>query len=127
MIPGSLAANTVCGGGRLLSVRPQPVYMEALVASTRTRGRRSTEFRAELKAEWKAVNKACGICGQATIHWDGDANQPESFELHHLRDPEHYPHLEFDLSNVVPSHSRCNRSAGRGGTVRGIGETSEVW
>lgn len=97
------------------------------MASTRTRGRKATEFRAELKAEWQPNNRACGICGQGTIDWDGPANAPESFELHHLKDPEHYPELEFALSNVVPSHSRCNRGLGRGKTVLGLGETSEVW
>lgn len=97
------------------------------MASTRSRGRRATEFRAECKAEWQPHNEACRICGQATIDWDGPANASESFELHHLKDPEHYPQLEFDRGNVVPSHSRCNRSLGRGGTVLGLGETSEDW
>lgn len=97
------------------------------MASTRTRGRKATEFRAEMKAEWEPNNQPCGICGQATIDWEGPANQSESFELHHLKDPERFPELEFARNNVQPSHSRCNRSAGRGHGPSHVGETSEAW
>lgn len=97
------------------------------MASTRDRGTRAKQFRAEMKSQWEPVNAPCAICSQATINWAGQRNQPESFEIHHLKDPENHPELEFEPRNVRPSHSRCNRSAGRNAEPTSIGQTSEAW
>lgn len=97
------------------------------MASVRDRSARARKFRSEMKSQWEPVNEACIFCGQADIDWHGPANAPQSFEIHHVKDPENFPHLEFDPSNVRASHSRCNRAAGRGSEEQGIGETSEAW
>lgn len=93
----------------------------------RTHGTKATEFRARLKAGWQAVNAACGICGQATIDWDGEKNRPDSFELDHRLPVIHYPHLEFVESNCQPSHHRCNRSKQAGSGPAPVGVTSEAF
>lgn len=97
------------------------------MASTRNRGREARQFRAEMKAIWQAINQACAECGQATIDWDGPANAPDSFELDHRHPIATHPELEFDPTNVRPTHSRCNRSKGAGKMHAGIGTTSEAW
>lgn len=93
----------------------------------RSQGRRVRDFRQAMKAQWQPVNKACAECGQATIDWDGEKNQPDSFELDHRLPVITYPHLEFEPSNARPTHHRCNRHKGDRQTSAGIGITSEAW
>lgn len=93
----------------------------------RTKGRRTTDFRNEMKAIWKPANAACALCGQATIDWDAPANQDESFELDHRLSIKHFPHLEFEPSNAQPSHHLCNRTKGEGQMPVAVGITSEEW
>lgn len=88
------------------------------------------ELRAELKAAWAKVNAACYFCGQATIDWMGEKNQPDSFELQHIISRKQCkemgrPDLILDPSNCAPSHHRCNRSAGARAERPTIGEISE--
>lgn len=85
------------------------------------------QMRADLKAVWQPVNKACGICLQPTIDWDGPRNEPDSFELHHPRSRKRYPHLALDPTNAVPAHCRCNRSIGERDTDPDMGENTETW
>lgn len=89
-------------------------------------------MRADRKSAWRAVNAACYFCGQATIDWDGEKNQPDSFELQHIISRKQCkamgrPDLIVDPTNAAPSHHRCNRSAGAGNARPGIGETSEEY
>lgn len=93
----------------------------------RTRGSKATAFRARMKSVWEPVNAACGICGQATIDWDGERNEPDSFELDHERAVAFFPELEFVESNVRPAHSRCNRSKQASSGPAPAGVTSEAW
>lgn len=95
--------------------------------TARIHGKTYREFRAEMKATWQAINQACGICGQATIDWDGPKNEPDSFELDHILPVVTHPHLQLDPSNARPSHHRCNRGRGARSTRPGIGVTSEAW
>lgn len=88
------------------------------------------DMRSTLKTAWQRINAACYFCGQATIDWDGEANQPDSFELQHIisrRDAKRMgrPDLIVDPTNCAPSHHRCNRSAGARAGRPSIGETSE--
>lgn len=85
------------------------------------------QMRADLKAIWQPLNRACGICHQATIDWDGPKNAPDSFELHHPKSRKRYPHLALDPRNAVPAHCRCNRSAGADDIQHAIGENTEEW
>lgn len=89
--------------------------------------RRHAEMRAEEKARWSAVNAPCSLCGQATINWDAPANEPDAFEVEHTRPVKTHPELEFDPTNRMPSHHKCNRSKGAGAIRPGIGMTSEAW
>lgn len=97
------------------------------MASKRNRSTKANQFRAEHKANWKAVNAPCGICGQATIDYDSPPYLPDAFELDHRKSIKRFPDLEFDPGNVQPSHFRCNRAKSSGDQVAGIGQTSEEW
>lgn len=87
-------------------------------------------MRTDLKTAWARVNAACYFCGQATIDWAGEKNQPDSFELQHIISRKQCKamgrlDLITDPSNCAPSHHRCNRSAGARADRPTIGETSE--
>lgn len=97
------------------------------MASTRDRSQRAQQFRTDMKAGWSASNAPCGICGQATIDWDGPPFRPDSFELDHIKSIRHHPEYEFDPSNVQPAHHSCNRAKGAGDTLTLVGRTSEPW
>lgn len=102
------------------------------VASDQIHSRAYRTMRAELKATWQSVNAACYFCGQSTIDWNGEANQPDSFELQHIvsrRDAKAMgrPDLILDPSNCAPSHHQCNRSAGHRKSRPTLGETSEEY
>lgn len=85
------------------------------------------DFRAEMKSVWQPANAPCWLCGQATIDWDGPANEPDSFELDHAKPRKTHPWLALARSNARPSHSRCNRSRQAAAPRPGIGATSEDW
>lgn len=80
-----------------------------------------------MKAQWEPRNAPCGICGQATIDWNGPQNAPDSFELDHKLSVFNYPELEFEPSNAQPSHCRCNRNKQAGNGPAQAGTTSEQW
>lgn len=89
-------------------------------------------MRADLKTTWSRINAPCWFCGQNTIDWTGEMNQPDSFELQHIISRKQAkamgrPDLILDPSNCAPSHHRCNRSAGANKARPTIGETSEEY
>lgn len=89
-------------------------------------------MRADLKQTWQRINAACYFCGQATIDWAGEKNQPDSFELQHIisrKQAKAMGRLDLivDPTNCAPSHHRCNRSAGANKARPTIGETSEEY
>ena len=84
-------------------------------------------FRTEMKAGWQAANTPCAGCGQATIDWDGPANEADSFELDHKKPRITHPELTLDPGNCVPMHHKCNRHKSSGREIAGIGTTSEAW
>lgn len=89
-------------------------------------------LRSTLKAEWRARNAPCGLCGQADIRYDGKKNEPDSFELDHRISRKRAkamgrPELLLDPNNCQPSHVRCNRSKQDGDAPAAIGETTEEW
>lgn len=89
--------------------------------------RQYRELRAELKAQWQAVNAPCCICGHNDIDYDGEPNQPDSFELQHIISRKRRPDLALDPRNCGPSHLRCNRSLGARDARPTIGENTEDW
>lgn len=87
-------------------------------------------MRATLKKEWQRTNAPCYFCGQATIDYNGAANLPDSLDLQHIISRADCmrmgrPDLIVTPTNCAPSHSRCNRSAGRRALRPSMGETSE--
>lgn len=90
------------------------------------------QLRATLKATWREQNAPCALCGQANIRYDGEKNEPDSFELDHRISRKRClamgkPELILDPNNCTPSHVRCNRSKQAGDGPRDIGETTEEW
>lgn len=84
------------------------------------------DFRAEMKARWKAEGRPCWHDGQP-IDYDGARNQPDSFELDHVKPRKSHPELALDPSNARPSHCRCNRSRQHRDVRAPLGATSEPW
>ena len=93
----------------------------------RVGGRRHHEMREAEKQQWSAENRPCCICGMATIGWDAEANTPDALEVEHRLPVSTHPELEFEPSNRLPSHMRCNRNKGAGRSALTIGTTSEAW
>lgn len=90
------------------------------------------DFRTQMKAIWEPANTPCGICGQATINWQGPKNEPDSFELDHRTSRKRLKamgrlDLLLDPTNAAPSHSRCNRAKQDGNGPAPVGEMSEDW
>ncbi|EQM83410.1 HNH endonuclease signature motif containing protein [Microbacterium maritypicum] len=88
------------------------------------------DLRAALKAEWRARNAPCALCGQADIEYDGPRNARNSFELDHKISRKRClamgkPELLLDPTNCQPSHTRCNRAKQAGEAKPTMGETSE--
>nr|WP_274635545.1 HNH endonuclease [Microbacterium bovistercoris] len=84
------------------------------------------QFRAEMKAIWQAQKRPCAMDGQP-IDYDGPPNEPDSFELDHIKARKARPDLALDPSNAQPLHVRCNRMKGAGQMKPGMGETTEEW
>lgn len=97
------------------------------MAGTIIQDHRYRDWRAELKTGWANLNTACGICGQATIDYNGPPNEPESFEMDHRISRKKRPDLAMVTSNVQPAHFRCNRNKGSGTATAPLGETTEDW
>lgn len=89
-------------------------------------------LRADLKQVWQGRNAPCGICGQATIRYDGPPNEPDSFELDHRISRKRAlamgrVDLLLDPNNMTPAHVRCNRAKQDGDGPVSLGETTEEW
>lgn len=90
------------------------------------------ELRATLRAQWRAANAPCAICGQRHIDYDAPAGEPDSFEMDHRISRRRAramgrPDLDLDPGNMQPTALRCNRSKGAGAQKPDIGQTTEEW
>lgn len=97
------------------------------MSSRRGGSRWQTVRRMAFNRDVKA-NSVCWICGRP-IDYTAPANDPDSWEPDHVKPVSLYPELEFDLSNIRPSHASCNRSRGNGtrfGDDR-LGNPSRKW
>ena len=65
------------------------------------------EFRAQCRA-WRPV---CWRCRQP-IDYEAPPQTPESFEPDHYHPVSTHPHLAYDITNLRPSHCKCNRERG---------------
>lgn len=76
------------------------------------------------------VGARCWICGEP-IDYAAKAGQPWAWEPDHYIPVDERPDLQYDLANIRPSHSKCNRSRGKGKrskpTQAGLGTPSRRW
>jgi hypothetical protein len=76
----------------------------------------------------KKRRAVCHICGEPIDYFLPPSSGPDAYEPDHLIPVHMRPDLELDLSNIAPSHRRCNRQRGDGTNgTNTIGERSRVW
>ena len=76
----------------------------------------------------KKLRAVCHICGEPIDYFLPPSSGPDAYEPDHLIPVHMRPDLELDLSNIAPSHRRCNRQRGDGTNgTNTIGERSRVW
>lgn len=82
--------------------------------------------RAQKKREWKAARRKCHICGMP-IDYSLTKDDPEHFQLDHIKSKKLFPELERDPLNWAPSHASCNKNKHKNTATQGVGGTSEEW
>lgn len=82
--------------------------------------------RAACKREWAAANRPCHLC-QQPIDYTLTKEDPEHFQLDHVKSRKRFPHLEHEPSNWAPSHASCNKRKSDNDADAGLGTTSENW
>ena len=110
------AAFRYKGGGGL--------FMEYPMA----RSSRWPYIRAQAWNRDKKARAVCHICGEPIDYFVPPSSSPDSYEPDHLIPVHLRPDLELDLTNIAPSHRRCNRQRGDGTNgTNTIGERSRRW
>lgn len=78
----------------------------------------------------REVGARCWICGDP-IDYGAKPQTPFAWEPDHFKPVELYPELAYDLANIRPAHSKCNRRRGIGTPKRtakgGLGTPSRDW
>ena len=75
----------------------------------------------------KAKGAACWVCG-GRIDYDAPmSSYRDAYEADHRKPRSKFPELAFELSNIEPSHVRCNRSRKDGAVMNALGEPSRKW
>lgn len=72
-------------------------------------GRPWRRLAARFKTICKARNEACWRCN-LPIDYDAEPETSNAFEADHYWPRDTHPHLAYDITNLRPSHSSCNRS-----------------
>lgn len=76
------------------------------------------------------VGARCWICGEP-IDYGAQPQEPYAWEPDHYYPVASRPDLQYDLANIRPSHSKCNRARGDGTcskpTQAGLGTPSRHW
>lgn len=81
----------------------------------------------KIRLEYKTLRpQPCMRCGQP-IDYDAPPNDPNSFNLGHIKAYADFPELREDPANLRQEHSRCNKSAGKSSAPVGIGNPTRVW
>ena len=68
----------------------------------------------------------CHICGEPIDYSLPPSSAPNAWEPDHIVPFCKDPSLELDMTNIAPSHVRCNRVRGDG-TRNDLGMQSRVW
>jgi len=79
--------------------------------SNLSNGELERKVKGEFRYRCEQRKARCAYCRQK-IDYKAPRNHPESFEAAHKLPVKTHPHLAYDINNFIPSHSRCNRSAG---------------
>lgn len=86
-----------------------------------------------LKARARAFDRdrrsgaRCWICGQPIDYSLGVSTCDEAWEADHYLPVSRHPELEYDVTNVRPSHRKCNRSRKAKAGMDALGRPSRVW
>ena len=81
-----------------------------------------------IRGRYKADRpQPCMRCGQP-IDYDAPPDDPNAFNLGHIKSYSSHPELRQDPGNLQQEHAGCNKSAGaRDGTSYTLGQTSRDW
>ena len=94
-----------------------------------TPGIQSAEYRklrAVARRGWMEADAVCHLCHQS-IDYSLPKDDPEHFQLDHIKSRKRFPHLEFVPSNWAPAHASCNKRKSDNDAGAGVGVTSEAW
>jgi 5-methylcytosine-specific restriction endonuclease McrA len=69
------------------------------------------QLKQRFKQRCRQQRLRCAYCRQP-IDYDAPRNAAKSFEAAHKLPVKTHPHLGYDESNLMPSHSKCNRAEG---------------
>lgn len=94
------------------------------------RNRTTTAWRKVRRMAWDRDRKThapCHICGDPIDYTIAPSSAPLSWEPDHIQPFARRPDLELDLTNIAPSHMRCNRQRGTGFKSNDLGMRSRIW
>lgn len=93
--------------------------------------KRSSRWGYIRKLAWerdKKANAVCHLCQQPIDYTLPPGEYPDSWSPDHIYTFHDRPDLELDLSNVAPSHRRCNYARGtKDASEQAIGRHSRIW
>ncbi|ERL08039.1 HNH endonuclease domain protein [Olsenella profusa F0195] len=78
----------------------------------------------------RRLNARCWICGAPIDYSLGLSKRsgtPWAYEPDHYLDVSRHPDLEYDIGNLRPAHSKCNRARGKRASTHELGKPSRNW
>lgn len=100
------------------------------MAGERKTTRQFVKDRDEFKAECKARNDPCWLCGMNHIDYDApfdDYKNDDRFQLDHFFPVSTHPELQHDRTNFRPSAAGCNNERSNGDPRPALGIPSRRW
>lgn len=92
---------------------------------------RSSRWRFVRAACWERDRKAhavCAICGQPICYSIAPSSTDDAWEPDHIVPFSKDDSLELDMTNIRPTHRRCNRARGtKNGMDTALGQQSRCW
>jgi hypothetical protein len=79
-----------------------------------TNGTRWAKLKREFRVHCEATHQPCWICREP-INYQADWRHRDAFQPDHHYPVSTHPHLQYEPTNLRPSHRRCNAS--RGNTI----------
>lgn len=100
------------------------------MSNTHPSTRNFTKVKAMKKAEWKAADAPCWLCGQRTIDYDAepdDWGNRDRLHYDHYFPAADFPELYEDPDNGRPSHAGCNQERSNKAPNPALGSLSREW